>query len=98
MNPYAGRNTLPLRGIKNFDLSVSKRVAVGESKAVEVRASFYNALHHPQYIPGSISSVRAVSSRDTRSNLIPGHPSFDRPDLIYSSHARETQLVLRFEF
>ena len=98
VHPDAGRNTLPLRGINNFDLSVSKRVAIDESKAVEFRASFYNALNHPQYIPGSISSVRAVSSRDTRSNLIPGHPSFDRPDLIYSSHARETQLVLRFEF
>ena len=84
--------------INDFDLSVSTSVAADASKAVELRSPFYNALNHPQYIPGSISSVSAVSSRDTRSNLIPGHPSFDRPDLIYSSHVRETQLVLRFEF
>ena len=97
-HPTSGRNTLPLRGIHNFDLGLSKRFAFAESRALEIRASFYNALNHPQYLPGSLSSVRAVSSRDTRSNLIPGHPSFDRPDLIYSSHAREIHLALRFAF
>ena len=71
---------------------------MGESKAIEFRAAFYNALNHPQYTPGSLSSVRAVTSSDTRNNLIPGHPVFDQPDQIYSSHAREIHLVLRFTF
>ncbi len=97
-HPNGGRNTLPLRGINNFDMSVSKRVAIDEFKAVEFRAAFYNALNHPQYTPGSLSSVRAVSSRDTRNNLIPGHPTFDRPDQVYASHAREIHLTLRFTF
>ena len=98
VHPNGGRNTLPLRGINNFDVSVSKRFSVGESKAVEFRAAFYNALNHPQFIPGSLSSVRAVSSNITRNNLIPGHPLFDRPDQVYASHARDIHLVLRFTF
>ena len=98
VHPNGGRNTLPLRGINNFDCSVSKRVAIGESKAVEFRAAFYNALNHPQFAPGSLNSVRAVSSNVTRNNLIPGHALFDRPDQVYDSHAREIRLVLRFTF
>ena len=93
-----GRNTLPLRGINNFDVSVSKRFPIEGSKAVESRAVFYNALNHPQYTPGALNSVRAVSSNITRNNLIPGHPLFDRPDQVYDSHAREIHLVLRFTF
>ena len=98
VHPNGGRNTLSLRGINNFDVSVSKRMSLGEYKAVEFRAAFYNALNHPQFIPGSLNSVRAVPSNITRNNLIPGHPLFDRPDQIYDSHAREIHLVLRFTF
>ena len=98
VHPNGGRNTLPLRGINNFDVSVSKRISVGESKAVEFRVALYNALNHPQFTPGSLNSVRAVASNITRNNLIPGHALFDRPDQVYDSHAREIHLVLRFVF
>ena len=98
VHPNGGRNTLPLRGINNFDVSVSKRLTIGESRVVEFRAALYNALNHPQFTPGSLSSVRAVPSNITRNNLIPGHPVFDRPDQVYDSHAREIHLVLRFKF
>ena len=98
VHPNGGRNTLPLRGINNFDVSVSKRFSIGEFRAVEFRAAFYNALNHPQFTPGSLNSVRAVASNITRNNLIPGHPVFDRPDQVYDSHAREIHLVLRFLF
>ena len=98
VHPNGGRNTLPLRDINNFDVSVSKRFSVGESKAIEFRAVFYNALNRPQFTPGSLNSVRAVSSNITRNNLIPGHPLFDRPDQVYASHARDIHLVLRFTF
>ena len=96
--PAAATPTLPLRGINNFDVSVSKRFSFGESKAVEIRAAFYNALNHPQFTPGSLNSVRAVASNITRYNLIPGHPAFDRPDKVHDSHAREIHLALRFTF
>ncbi len=98
VHPSGGRNTLPLRGINNFDVSATKRLPVGESKAVEFRAAFYNALNHPQFTPGSLNSVRAVASNITRSNLIPSHPLFDRPDQVYNSNSREIRLVLRFTF
>ena len=98
VHPNGGRNTLPLRGINNFDVSVAKRFAIGETKAVELRAAFYNALNHPQFVPGSLNSVRAVSSNVTRNNLIPGHEAFDRPDMVYDSQAREIHLALRFTF
>ncbi len=98
VHPNGGRNTLPLRGINNFDVSVSKRISIGETRAVEFRAAFYNALNHPQFTPGSLSSVRAVPSNITRNNLIPGHPLFNRPDQVYDSHARQIRLVLRLTF
>ena len=98
VHPNGGRNTLPLRGINNFDASVSKRLPIGEFRAIEIRAAFYNALNHPQYTPGSLNSVRAVASNITRNNLIPGHALFDRPDQVYGSNARQIRLVLRFTF
>ena len=98
VHPNGGRNTLPLRGINNLDVSVSKRFSIGEFRALEFRAAFYNALNHPQFTPGSLNSVRAVPSNITRNNLIPGHPVFNRPDQVYDSHAREIHLVLRFLF
>ena len=77
VHPNGGRNTLPRRGIDNLDMSVSHRFSVGESQTVEFRVAVYSALSHPQYAPGSVSSVRAVSWSDTHDNRIPGHPVFD---------------------
>jgi len=37
-------------------------------------------------------------SNITRSNLIPSDPLFNRPDQVYSSNPRTTQLTLRLEF
>jgi hypothetical protein len=93
-----GRQSLPLRGINNFDLSLTKRFAITESKALDFRASFYNAFNHAQYTPGSISTVAAVSSSTTRNNLIPGNELFNDPTRVYSSHPRNIHLVARFVF
>ncbi len=98
VHPNGGRNTLPLRGINNFDVSISKRIPITETRALEFRGAFYNALNHPQFTPGSLNSVRSVSSNITRNNLIPGHAVFDRPDQVYDSHSREVRLVLRLTF
>ncbi len=98
VHPNGGRNTLPLRGINNFDVSVTKRIPITETKNVEFRVAFYNALNNPQFAPRSLCTVRAVSSNDTRNHLIPGNPVFNRSDLIYDSHARQIRLVLRFTF
>ena len=93
-----GRQTLPLRGINNFDLSLTKKFAVTEGKSFEFRAAFYNAFNHAQYIPGSLSTVAAIDSSETRNNLIPGNELFNDPTRVYSSHPRTIHLVARFVF
>jgi hypothetical protein len=61
-------------------------------------AAFFNFFNHPQYIPGSLNSVKAVDSAVTRNNLIPGNAVFNQHDQVYDSNARLTVLQLRFIF
>ncbi len=96
--PNGGRNTLPMRGINNWDLTIKKQFSITESKAFEFRAQFYNTFNHPQYTPGSLSTVAAVSSRGTRNHLIPGNALFNDPTRVYSSSPRFVQLAGRFTF
>jgi hypothetical protein len=107
----AGRNTLRLPGINNFDLSLAKRFSLGEVKTIEFRAEAYNAFNHAQYTPGFINAVNPrprVTGSDI-SMLIPGgagpsnapsvaNPAFLRPDLAFQSNSRTMQLVLRLAF
>ena len=96
--PNAGRMTLPLAGINNFDLSFLKSIQLREATRVQFRADFSNAFNHSQYIPGSINTVAAVPRVQTRNYLTPGHPDFGRVDTAYQNNARTIQLLLRFEF
>jgi hypothetical protein len=98
--PTAGRNTLRLPGINNFDLSLAKRFNFTERKALEFRAEAYNALNHPQYTPGfpSVANLRSRTAGGAVSLLLPDNPIFDRPDLAYQSNSRLMQLVMRFTF
>lgn len=98
VQPTGGRNTLPLRGINNFDLALTKKFSITESKALEFRASFFNAFNHAQYFPGDLDTVRAVDSRITRNNLIPGNTLFNDPTRVFSSHPRNIHLAARFTF
>ena len=50
--PNAGRNTIPLRGINNWDFSLYKNFTFMEGKSIQFRGSFYNFFNHPQYAPG----------------------------------------------
>ena len=72
--------------------------SVTESKRLEFSAQFFNLFNHPQYTPGYVNNVQFHESRDTRNNLIPGHPDFNRPDQVFASNARTIQLVARFQF
>ncbi len=96
--PNGGRNTIKLRGINNFDINLAKRFSISESKKFEIKAFFINAFNHPQYTPGSLNSVRATSSSNTRNHLIPGNALFNDPTQVYPSHARAIHLVARFIF
>jgi len=96
--PNGGRNTLPLRGINNFDVSAVKTFSITENKKLEFRAMFFNALNHPQFTPGTLSTVQSVARNATRNNLIPGNPLFNDPTRVYESNARYVTLAARFTF
>jgi hypothetical protein len=53
-----GRNTLPLIGINNFDMSIIKNFNISETKRFELRGEFFNAVNHPQFTPGYIGTIR----------------------------------------
>lgn len=95
-----GKNTLPMPHINNWDMNIVKRLSITESKAFEFHLEAYNFFNHPQWVPGSIRSINAVSSSSsTVLNLLtPGNAVFDKPQLIFSSNPRTLQLVLKFLF
>ncbi len=96
--PNGGRNTLPLRGINNFDVSAVKSFSITERKKLEFRAMFFNAFNHPQFTPGSFNTVQPVARVATRNNLIPGNPLFNDPTQVFESNARNVTLAARFTF
>jgi hypothetical protein len=54
-----GRNTGRTPGTNNWNVNITKRTKIGESKAIEFRTEFrtefYNIWNHPQYLIGSVS-------------------------------------------
>jgi outer membrane receptor protein involved in Fe transport len=50
-----GRNTLVTPGTNNWNLNILKRIILGETTNLELRAEFYNVFNHPQYGQGSAS-------------------------------------------
>jgi hypothetical protein len=96
--PNAGRSTIPMGNINNFDLNVTKRFAIGEAKAFEIRALFLNLPNHPQYTPGYVNTVLFKASAQTRNHLIPGNPLFGDYTQVFDSNSRTMQLVARFTF
>jgi hypothetical protein len=104
----SSRNTMALLGINNLDFSVFKNFRMGESRRIQIRADFFNALNHPQYIPGSPNDVQPVNTvafgqvntltAATLSVNNPGVQTFNRPDRVFFSNPRVVQLALRFDF
>lgn len=98
----SARNTLPLPGINNLDFSLFKNFRLGESRRIQLRADFFNAFNHPQYIPGSPNDVAPINTTAvgqvntiTAANLL---GTFNRADRVFSSNPRVIQLALRFDF
>ena len=93
-----GRQTLAMRGINNFDLSLIKRFSISESRKLEFRSAFFNSFNHPQYVPGSINTVQSVRSAATRNHLLPGNALFNDPTRVFRSNARSITLAARYTF
>jgi hypothetical protein len=93
-----GRQTMAFRPIDNIDLQVKKGFNFTERIKAQLAVQFFNVLNHPQYVSGYINNVQFHDSNVTRSNLIPTDPLFNRPDEVFSSNPRTTQLTLRLEF
>jgi hypothetical protein len=95
-----GRNTFLLPPINNVDFSIMKNFRFGESKAIQIRADFFNALNHPQYVPGSVNSVDPVGTTGltTLNQVAPLTLDFLNPSTVLSSNPRVIQLAARFNF
>ncbi len=98
----AGRNTLVLPGINNADFSIFKNFRFGESRRIQLRADFFNAFNHPQYIPGSPNDVAPIPTIFVGqvNTLSPANigTTFNRADRVFSSNPRVIQMALRFDF
>jgi hypothetical protein len=104
----SARNTLQLPGINNLDFSIFKNFHFGENRRVQLRADFFNAFNHPQYIPGSPNDIQPVNTTAVgQVNTItlatisagnPGAATFNRADKVFSSNPRTIQLALRLDF
>jgi hypothetical protein len=95
-----GRNTFLLPAINNVDFSILKNFRFGESKAIQIRADFFNVLNHPQYVPGSVNSVDPVGTTGltTLNQVNPLTGDFLNPSQVLSSNPRVIQLAARFNF
>ena len=104
----SARNTMQLPGINNLDFSLFKNFRMGEVRRIQVRADFFNALNHPQYIPGSPNDIQPVNTTAfgqvntvtaaTLSLANPAVATFNRADRVFFSNPRVIQLALRFDF
>ncbi len=95
-----GRNTFLLPPINNFDISIFKNFRLGESKFIQIRADFFNAFNHPQYVPGSVNSVDPIDTTglSTLNQVNPLTGDFLNPSAVLSSNPRVIQLAARFNF
>lgn len=104
----SARNTMQLPGINNIDFSLFKNFRLGEARRIQLRADFFNAFNHPQYIPGSPNDIQPVNTTGfgqvntlTGANLSLANPAlatFNRADRVFPSNPRVIQLALRFDF
>jgi hypothetical protein len=95
-----GRNTFLTPAINNLDFSIFKNFRFGESKMFQLRADFFNAFNHPQFVPGSVNTVDPIGTTGltTLNQVAPQTPDFLVPSRVLSSNPRIIQLAARFNF
>ena len=95
----AGRNTLPLGRINDFDASLLKRISITERFKMDFGIQTFNLFNHSQFTGGRISDVNFYNTASiSRSFLIPNNAQFGQYNLFLPSNSREVQLVAHFIF
>lgn len=94
----SARNILRTPGINNIDMTIAKNIAFRERYSAQLRADMFNAINHPQYTLGNISSVRLRNTSGSANMFVPGNPLFGRWDQVFSSNARVVQITAKFVF
>jgi hypothetical protein len=94
----AGRNTILMPGINNFDISLAKKFNFTEKKYFEFRTDVTNPFNHAQYTAGLINSVKLTSQTGTRTFLLPANPGFQQWSTNFPSNSRSIQLVAKIVF
>ena len=96
--PNATRNTLPIRPINNFDLTLAKRISFGERYSFEVSAGAFNVLNHAQYQPGNVDNVNGPSYTAATSYQTVNSANFNHPEKEFLNNARTMQLAGKINF
>ena len=94
----AGRNTLRINPINDFDMSLVKKFSIRESVNLQFGVQAFNVFNHPQFVPGQLNNINLTSLTSTRAFLVPGTRTFDDFSSVFSSNPRTLQLVARFVF
>lgn len=96
----AGRNTLLMPPIDNFDVSLLKRFSFKERMRMELGGQFINLFNHPQYIGSWNNDVGRNTTLASfgRNELIPSNPLFAQWSQFFTSNSRAIQVVGRFIF
>ena len=94
----AGRNTILMPGINNWDMSFGKKFNFTEGRYFEFRGDFSNMFNHPQYTAGLINSVKLTTQTTTRVFALPNNANFQQWSENFPSNSRSIQLVAKIVF
>ena len=96
----AGRNTILMPGINNFDVSIGKKFGFTKeyTKYLEFRGDFSNLFNHAQYTAGLIDSVKLTTQTTTRVFAQPNNANFQQWSTNFPSNSRTIQLVAKIVF
>jgi hypothetical protein len=108
----AGRNTLKMQAINDWDFTITKKFNFTERTSVQFFATAYNLFNHAQFNPGFLNDVGSISfvNGNVRTFLNPANKTFNNfsgkstaicPSTctsVFPSNARTMQLGLKFSF
>ena len=97
-SPNGSRNTLPIRPIDDFDLTLAKRLSFGERYSLEISAGAFNVLNHAQYQPGNLDNVNGPSFTASYNYQTVSSSFFNHPEKEFLNNARSMQLSGKINF